>query len=828
MSRLSESSFLSQRASDRVGQESEQLQSSRTDSRRELAAQLSFAWNRLQSVLVPLNTCRIITDEDLRVRVVRNALPIFGRIAPGTPIVDLFRGEQATTYFRLLRLLPETWQALEASAAGQPWTAVFSSDSDDDGLRKWIPYARHVWNLDATCARVVWETAEEEYYLVSPCEYIGPEHDFRIEYNGCADRDPRDLSVTIGGPVVADDAGHYVRRPEADGYTFAFGAMGNLTTELQRRLLPIVSIRDCYIQSGKNHHCVAERIGGIFRFFVDDRLVYSVADPLPLVGPGRGYVALYTCAPGHCFSNVRVYVRPTCLPLELRRQLRELEECVLEVASREDPPSFAQAHFLRPNEFLFTDATTFVHQCRRVQEQEATIRHHLAQAEKLTLLAAVAGGVAHDLNNILGPIVGFPSLIIEQLDRLNARNARTIAQDIRQDIEAIEWSAKRATLIVQDLLSLSRIGRYERRPVDVKKAIRGFLESREMVALRRQYPDIHVESILEEGDLMVLGTEVHLIRVMGNLVRNAFEAIGEQSGQVQICAEKRHLDAGLVRGETRPSGDYVILRISDTGCGLAPEALSRLFEPFFTTKRGCLHSGSGLGLTVVHTLVQDLGGFVDVRSDVGRGTTFELFLPVASASVQAPAPADDIRAVVARREHILVVDDAEEQRLVMRRLLQRLGYTCTTVAKGREAVELFRQAHRQGLTNVFDVVLLDVALERNCDGIATAQAIWDLYPEQRLLLVSGHSPTHRVQDTIRRGAGWLAKPFTIDTLGKAVREVIAAPRPRDLSTGARSGGPRRQPEIPEPREADGRSHKAYTRAVRRPTRHPPPVPPPGH
>ena len=285
---------------------------------------------------------------------------------------------------------------------------------------------------------------------------------------------------------------------------------------------------------------------------------------------------------------------------------------------------------------------------RRIQEQDRE-----ATTKRIQSLSLLAGGVAHDLNNVLGPLVALPDVIIEQLNQLSAPLGTTCVE-IQADIETIKVAALRATQTIKDLLTLGRQGHVAKEPLELNRVISRYL-SADALRLSRESAQVSLELCTEP--LFIVASESHLGRAVTNLVRNALEAI-DPHGRVVVRTESVVLSEPTAGYETIDPGSYAVVSVYDSGRGIAPHDISRLFEPFFSSKRLNDHSGSGLGLSIVHGVVKEHGGFVNVQSAADCGTTFTLYLPRAA----------EVRIRSMRLSHaprgsakVLVVDDEPVQ-----------------------------------------------------------------------------------------------------------------------------------------------------------------------
>ncbi|MDD5205268.1 MAG: PAS domain S-box protein [Desulfobacterales bacterium] len=399
---------------------------------------------------------------------------------------------------------------------------------------------------------------------------------------------------------------------------------------------------------------------------------------------------------------------------------------------------------------------------KAVEEEKEKLQARLQRAQKMEAIGALAGGVAHDLNNILSGIVSYPDLLLMQLPD---------DSPLRKPVTTMRESGKRASAVVQDLLTLARRGLAVTEPVNINTVISEFLRSAEFEKICSMNPQVRVETRLGRDLQNMSGSPVHLQKTLMNLVLNAFEAMPD-GGAVCISTEKRHLDKSLNGYDRVQEGEYVMLMVSDTGIGISPEERERIFEPFYTNKvMG--RSGTGLGMAVVWGTVKDHNGYIDVESTKGKGTAFMLYFP-ACQEVPRSKIVVSMEHYRGKGESVLVIDDMEDQREIASTLLGRLGYSVIAVSSGEEAV------HRVAQKEV-DLLVLDMILGGKMDGLDTYREIIKICPSQKAILASGYSETARVKEAQRLGAGqYIRKPYTLERIGIAVRceldrrETIAA------------------------------------------------------
>jgi signal transduction histidine kinase/ActR/RegA family two-component response regulator len=391
--------------------------------------------------------------------------------------------------------------------------------------------------------------------------------------------------------------------------------------------------------------------------------------------------------------------------------------------------------------------------------RRANLEARLQRARKMEAIGTLAGGVAHDLNNILSAIVTYPDLILMQLpqDSPMARSLTTIRE-----------SGLKAGAIVQDLLTLARRGVTARQVLDLVRLIEDQIASPEFQRLMDDHPQVRLEVDLPRGLPAVEGSKVHIAKAVMNLAANAVEAI-EAGGCLKIAVKAVRCKAPVGGYEKIPPGDYVVLSVEDDGMGIEPQALDRIFEPFYTTKT-MGRSGTGLGMAVVWGTVKDHGGFIDIQSQTGEGTCFDLYLPATRKAQRAENKPLPVAAYLGRGERVLVVDDVDEQREIAAQILSALGYQVAAVSSGEAAV-----IHLE--THPVDLILIDMLMPPGIDGLETYRRIVQQHPGQKALIVSGFSHSERVRQAQRLGAGrFIQKPYRLEILGRAVRRELDGER----------------------------------------------------
>jgi PAS domain S-box-containing protein len=386
----------------------------------------------------------------------------------------------------------------------------------------------------------------------------------------------------------------------------------------------------------------------------------------------------------------------------------------------------------------------------------------LQRAQKMEALGTLAGGVAHDLNNILSGIVSYPELLMLDLPE---------DSPLRGPLATIKSSGDKAATIVEDLLTLARRGVAAMELLDLNRLIEDYLASPEFKALKKRHPNISIEKALQPDLFSLIGSRVHISKTLMNLVSNAAEAM-PTGGRITIQATNHYADKPYSGFETVAEGEYVVLTVADNGMGIAEDDLTRIFEPFYT-KKAMGHSGSGLGMAVVWGTVKDHGGFINVKSSQGAGACFDLLFPASRKYTPEPELATPMEDYLGRGESILVIDDVQQQREIAAKMLSRLGYSTVTAAGGEEAVAYLTD-------NKADLILLDMIMAPGIDGYETYRRIHEIRPGQKALIVSGFSETDQVRKTLALGAlKYIKKPYSLETIGMAIRAALDQPGEQD-------------------------------------------------
>jgi two-component system cell cycle sensor histidine kinase/response regulator CckA len=391
---------------------------------------------------------------------------------------------------------------------------------------------------------------------------------------------------------------------------------------------------------------------------------------------------------------------------------------------------------------------------KQVEKALKQSEEKVARFKKMESLGLLAGGVAHDLNNILSGITSYPELLLLDMPKKSK---------YRKPIETIQESGHRAAAIVDDLLTVARGVATTKDPLDLNGLISSYLHSPEFNKLKQFHPLAAFKTSLDRDLLNVSGSYVHIRKALMNLVSNASEAI-EDSGNVTISTMNSNIDRPLRGYDDVNTGEFVILSVSDEGSGISSDDLERIFEPFYT-KKIMGRSGTGLGLAVVWNVVQDHKGYIDVKTGED-GTTFVLYFPVTSREISDRGSAITIDDFKGNAETILVVDDVERQREISCRMLDTLGYKTKAVSSGEGAVEYLKE-------NSVDLLLLDMIMDPGINGRETYARVRRIHPNQKAIIISGFTETDDVKKAQKLGAGkYIKKPVTLEKLGMALKEEL--------------------------------------------------------
>jgi signal transduction histidine kinase len=450
-----------------------------------------------------------------------------------------------------------------------------------------------------------------------------------------------------------------------------------------------------------------------------------------------------------------------CYSIEYHSRKRFKDACLLEAEKKK------VTEINEDLENRVRERTAQLAQINKELKQEIVERKHsekerryleaqLAKSQKMEAIGTLAGGVAHDLNNILSGLVSYPELILMDLPD---------DSPLRQPIITIKESGQRAAAIVQDLLTLARRGVSVREVMNLNELIREYLNSPENQKMLEYHSEVTVETSLQPDLLNIMGSPVHLSKTIMNMISNAAEAM-PNGGKIIIATENRYIDKSIKGYDAVDEGDYATLTVADTGIGISPEDIERIFEPFYT-KKTMGRSGTGLGMAVVWGTVKDHNGYIDVQSELGEGTTVTLYFPITRKNLPLEIQSISAEEYKGNGESILIVDDIKEQREIASGMLKKLGYKVMSVPSGEEALAYMQQ-------NAADLLLLDMIMNPGMDGLETYQQILRFHPEQKAVIASGFSESDKVKKAQRIGAGtYVKKPYSFEKIGLAVKGELS-------------------------------------------------------
>jgi len=387
--------------------------------------------------------------------------------------------------------------------------------------------------------------------------------------------------------------------------------------------------------------------------------------------------------------------------------------------------------------------------------EKEQLQQQLERSKKMEALGTLAGGVAHDLNNVLSGVVGYPDLLLMSIPE---------DSQLRKPIEIMQESGKKAAAIVEDLLTLTRRGVVSEEIVNLNDIVLEYLTSPEFEKLKSFHPAMDIELQLESELSNIMGSALHLTKALMNLVSNAAEAM-PSGGKINIGTENARLDRPLSGYEQVRKGNYVVLKVSDAGIGIAASEINRIFEPFYTKKK-MGRSGTGLGMAVVWGTVQDHKGYIQVDSTEGKGSVFTVYIPASRKSKKQENLSFCMEDYEGCGQSILLVDDVTEQREIGSQILSQLGYQVTSVSSGEEALEYLH-------SKTVDLLILDMIMHPGMDGLDTYKQIKAIHPGQKAIIASGYSETARVKEALSLGVGqYIKKPYTMEQIAMAVKEEL--------------------------------------------------------
>lgn len=464
-------------------------------------------------------------------------------------------------------------------------------------------------------------------------------------------------------------------------------------------------------------------------------------------------------------QHANMWVAPEDREYVIRKVLEKEERPFEATGLKKDGSTFPVEIQIRGAEFLGrrirVNAIRDLTEKKRAEQEKEAMEDKLRRSQKMESLGLMAGGVAHDLNNILCGIVNYPELILMSLPP---------DSPLGTPLKAIRESGKSAAAVVDDLLSLARGVSTSRENNNLNAIIGEYTASSEFNALKALHSHVTFRAVLAPDLLNISCSTIHIKKCVMNLVTNAAEAIRDK-GEIQVSTRNQYCDGDLPGHPGMERGEYAVLTVADTGIGIPEGSLERIFEPFYSRKV-VGRSGTGLGLAMAWSTVQDHHGVITVESGEG-GTTFELYFPANRDEIDAVSENVDLDRYRGNGETVLVVDDDERQRMIALHILKNLGYRGESVPSGEEAVRYLAERR-------VDLVILDMVMDPGINGCETYRRIIETHPRQKAIITSGFSESADVQQALALGVHrFVKKPYFVGRIATVIHDVLQADSGRD-------------------------------------------------
>lgn len=410
----------------------------------------------------------------------------------------------------------------------------------------------------------------------------------------------------------------------------------------------------------------------------------------------------------------------------------------------------------RRDEVVFNGLLLDITSVKKLEEEKNRAEIQLYRGQKMEAIGMMAGGVAHDLNNILSGIVNYPELMLLDLPQ---------ESPLRRPLETIQSSGLRAAAVVADLLTVARGAATNKEVCILNEIVKEYLDSPELKHPLESQPEITLYTNFAPDLFTLQCSPIHIRKCLLNLFINACEAV-DTIGSVTISTSNRYIDKPLKGYDEVCRGEYAVLSVADTGTGISATDIDHIFEPFYT-KKVMGRSGTGLGLAVVWNAVQDHNGYIDITTD-DQGTCFDLYFPASRKPADNGKEKNASQDLQGKGQTVLVVDDEAIQRDITISTLTGLGYKVSAVASGGEAVDFLK-------THKIDLLVLDMIMDPDMNGRQTYEQVIARHPGQKAIITSGYSETDEVRKAQKLGAGiFIKKPYSINQLGYAIKQELEA------------------------------------------------------
>ncbi|MCP4755973.1 MAG: response regulator [Proteobacteria bacterium] len=387
---------------------------------------------------------------------------------------------------------------------------------------------------------------------------------------------------------------------------------------------------------------------------------------------------------------------------------------------------------------------------KRAEKKRLHLEAQLRHSQKLEAIGTLAGGIAHDFNNLIFAMLGYITM---------ARDGLSDDNPVRDDLEEALIAAKRAKDLIQQILAFSRRQESEAHPIHITPLIKETLK-----LIRASLPTtIEIQEMIESDCGVIQADPSQIHQVIMNLCTNAGHAMRDSGGTLTVELNETLLDDQFASSHEVKEGNFLILTVSDTGCGIEDTNIERIFDPFFTTKP--VGEGTGMGLAVVHGIVKNYNGAITVASNPGEGTIFNVYLPLVNAMTTTAI--EEIKVMSKGSERLLIIDDEESLVKLEKRILEQCGYQVTSSTDSFEAIALFRKRPDQ-----FDLVVTDQTMPK-LTGAKMAQEMLRIRPDIKIVLVTGFSKAFSPQQAKAIGIdSYIMKPIDPHSFSKTIRRVL--------------------------------------------------------